>query len=205
MNIYRFASPLRCKETQPSQTRPNTSLFPVFLISHRMDEQHAFFVKNSPRIPRDRVSEDSHLFPPPLASSARLFSADERTKTGNNIWQRSFGGKENAPLLLYIYASKYSERMVGWKRERERERVDTYDITTSTWRIKRCTAYVMRDCRSACTTRDVLDSGLVFIFISLPDAFNGHGDPFVQTTWIDPVGSDRVKSCLKLDFWSDGF
>lgn len=55
------------------------------------------------------------------------------------------------------------------RRESGREeggREGTYDITTGTWRIKCCTAYVMRDCRSACTTRDVLDSGLSAFFFS---------------------------------------
>lgn len=47
----------------------------------------------------------------------------------------------------------------------------TYDITTGTWRIKCCTAYVMRDCRSACTTRDVLDSGLHALFFLSSSSF----------------------------------
>lgn len=33
----------------------------------------------------------------------------------------------------------------GSRQHRQEVRRDTYDITTSTWRIKPCTAYVMRE------------------------------------------------------------
>ena len=141
-----------------------------------MDEQHAFFVKNSPRIQRERVSEDSHLFPLPLLPFCFFATFIFGGRTNEDREQRltTFARrKENAPLrtasVVYTreQVQRTNDRMKERKRERERG-VDTYDITTSTWRIKRCTAYVMRDCGSACTTRDVLDSGLcVFLFFFL--------------------------------------
>lgn len=171
MNIYRFYP--RGNASQVKRTRKNRRYFQSSLIFQRMDKQHAFLVKNSTRIPK-RVSEDSHLFPSPgsLARSTPLHSTPlhstsfifgrrtgGREQPSNN---GSFRGRKTRPPrtvpVLCVHEEEACTLSSGRVGERRGE--GTYDITTGTWRIKCCTAYVMRDCRSACTTRDVLDSGL---------------------------------------------
>lgn len=169
MNIYRFYP--RGNASQVKRTRKNRRYFQSSLIFQRMDKQHAFLVKNSTRIPK-RVSEDSHLFPSPGSLPPSLHPAPF-------IFGRRTGGREQPSNNGSFRGRKTrtaKDRVVCTRRGgvyslQQRRGEGTYDITTGTWRIKCCTAYVMRDCRSACTTRDVLDSGLHALFFLSSSSF----------------------------------
>lgn len=89
----------------------------------------------------DCASWERKFTPVPLVSDVYLWRAGEEGWVVRCLAKRKRGGH---PPQLRIVCRVYTHDNGLRQTHRQEVRRDTYDITTSTWRMKPCTAYVMR-------------------------------------------------------------